>query len=174
MALRKRKSQYSKAQLKDGSWKKTHSLKEIPCSGCGEDTEVDENTISVVCPMCVQKRIPVDPKLLIQRGSKDVENDGAKPRGWRFMKEFVDKDGTVYHSGEEVPELKGTLPPTDVATIKAKQKEKSKERKAHKAEREEKKQAKLVKEFEKRKKQKEKEEKRKEKEMKKRLMEQNE
>ena len=30
------------------------------------------------------------------------------------MAEFVDKDGTVYHKGKEVPELKGTLPVTVV------------------------------------------------------------
>jgi hypothetical protein len=30
------------------------------------------------------------------------------------MNEFVDKDGSVYHRGKEVPELKGTLPPTKV------------------------------------------------------------
>ena len=30
------------------------------------------------------------------------------------MKEFVDKDGNVFHKGKEVPKLKGTLPSTKV------------------------------------------------------------
>ena len=38
----------------------------------------------------------------------------GRPAGWHWMKEFVDKDGTVYHLGKEQPKLKGTLPPTKV------------------------------------------------------------
>ena len=38
----------------------------------------------------------------------------GRPAGWHFMNEFVDKDGTVYHKGKEMPELKGTLPITIV------------------------------------------------------------
>ena len=38
----------------------------------------------------------------------------GRPSGWHFMNEFVDKDGTVYHKGEEQPELKGTRPITVV------------------------------------------------------------
>ena len=30
------------------------------------------------------------------------------------MKEFVDKDGNVFHKGKEISELKGTLPPTKI------------------------------------------------------------
>lgn len=50
----------------------------------------------------------------------------GKPRGWKFMGEFVDKDGTVYHRGEEQPALKGTLPPTKVDKNKSKAKKKKK------------------------------------------------
>ena len=45
----------------------------------------------------------------------------GRPSGWHFMNEFVDKDGTVYHKGKEMPELKGTLP---VTVIKPKKKPK--------------------------------------------------
>ena len=38
----------------------------------------------------------------------------GRPAGWHFMKEFVDKDGNVFHLGKEQPKLKGTLPPTKV------------------------------------------------------------
>ena len=36
----------------------------------------------------------------------------GRPAGWHFMKEYVDKDGNVFHKGVEKPELKGTLKPT--------------------------------------------------------------
>jgi hypothetical protein len=147
---------------------KKNSFKDLGCSMCGKEIEVDNDCIAVQCWECTQLKVPVDPKLLTQR-TAEKKPDDVKPRGWRFMKEFVDADGTVYHSGEEMPELKGTLPPTDIASIKAKQKEKGIERKAKKAERAAKKEAKLIKEFEKKKKLKEKEEKRKEKEKKQRL-----
>ena len=38
----------------------------------------------------------------------------GRPSGWHFMKEFVDKDGNVFHKGKEQPDLKGTLPPTKI------------------------------------------------------------
>ena len=36
------------------------------------------------------------------------------PRGWKFMVEFVDKEGNVYHKGELQETLFGTLPPTEI------------------------------------------------------------
>ena len=52
----------------------------------------------------------------------------GRPAGWHWMKEFVDKDGTVYHLGKEQPKLKGTLPPTKVKLVKKKKtKRRSKE-----------------------------------------------
>jgi hypothetical protein len=45
------------------------------------------------------------------------------PRGWKFMSEFVDKEGNVYHKGELQPELFGTLSPTEIKeSIKEKKK----------------------------------------------------
>ena len=38
----------------------------------------------------------------------------GRPAGWHWMKEFVDKDGNVFHRGKEMPKLKGTLKPTKV------------------------------------------------------------
>lgn len=43
----------------------------------------------------------------------NVVKDDKKPRGWHFMKEFVDKSGNVYYKGVEQPELKNTLPSHD-------------------------------------------------------------
>ena len=42
----------------------------------------------------------------------------GRPAGWHWMKEFVDKDGTVYHFGKEQPKLKGKLKPTKVTPPK--------------------------------------------------------
>ena len=46
----------------------------------------------------------------------------GRPAGWHWMKEFVDKDGTVYHLGKEQPKLKGTLKPTKVKPVNKKRK----------------------------------------------------
>jgi hypothetical protein len=54
--------------------------------------------------------------------SKSRTVSSGKPRGWRWRKEFVDADGTVYHKGVEQPKLKGTLPPTNVDKIKSQHK----------------------------------------------------
>ena len=137
--MRRRKIKHGES----ASSMKEHTTKMVLCSKCNEvEEEVEHDAISVICWKCCQKACPVDPKYLTQKTAQQQNPDSVKPRGWRFMKEFVDTDGTVYHGGEIMPELKGTLPVTDIASIKAKQKEKSKDRKAHKAEREVKKQAK--------------------------------
>ena len=52
--------------------------------------------------------------------SKPSYTPTGRPAGWHRMKEFVDKDGTVYHLGKEQPKLKGTLPPTKVKPVKRK------------------------------------------------------
>ena len=52
--------------------------------------------------------------------SKPSYTPTGRPAGWHWMKEFVDKDGNVYHLGKEQPKLKGTLPPTKVKPVKRK------------------------------------------------------
>ena len=47
-----------------------------------------------------------------------------KPKGWHWMKEFVDSEGNVFHKGKEVSKLKGTLPPTKTKKIVYKKKKK--------------------------------------------------
>jgi len=54
--------------------------------------------------------------------SKPSYKPTGRPAGWHWMKEFVDKDGTVYHFGKEQPKLKGTLKPTKVVPPKKKTK----------------------------------------------------
>jgi hypothetical protein len=45
----------------------------------------------------------------------------GKPRGWRWMNEFVDTKGNVYHKGVEQQELKGSRPLTDIDAMRVKQ-----------------------------------------------------
>lgn len=119
----------------------TLSKKHLSCK-CGRDVLVDSNATAVTCSTCVSQMV-APPTI-----SKPIATSD-KPKGWKFMAEFVDKDGNVYHKGEEQPDLKGTLEPTDVNKIRAAQKERSKDRKKLKAEKEAKREAKLVAEFEK-------------------------
>ena len=72
----------------------------------------------------------------------------GRPSGWHFMNEFVDKDGTVYHKGKEMPELKGTRP---VTVVKPKKKTKRRSQEEILLAREAKKKAELKKEFQKQK-----------------------
>ena len=57
-------------------------------------------------------------KMFPETIEKAVKVKTGRPAGWHWMKEFVDKDGTVYHLGKEQPKLKGTLPPTKVVPKK--------------------------------------------------------
>ena len=72
---------------------------------CNEYTLVGDDVNAVLCWRCVCKTVaPPD----IRGGYKST----GRLRGWQFMKEFVDKDGNVFHKGKEQPKLKGTLEPT--------------------------------------------------------------
>jgi hypothetical protein len=80
---------------------------------CNERVEVDNSATSVLCWKCLALLMPMPEEKKIS----------GYPRGWKFMSEFVDKDGNVYHKGELQPELFGTLPPTEVKeSIKEKKK----------------------------------------------------
>ena len=118
----------------------------MQCKVCGEYVpNVGEQAIAVKCSRCVSltmgnKFPPID------KGYKPT----GRPVGWHFMKEFVDKDGKVFHRGKEQPKLKGTLKPTKVkppkkkkakrrtrdAILVAKYKEKRALKKAHRKQKE--------------------------------------
>lgn len=72
---------------------------------CDQWTPVGNDATAVVCFRCTAAltdapHIP----------TSQIKSD--KPKGWKFMKVFVDKDGNVYHKGIEQPQLKGQLPVT--------------------------------------------------------------
>ena len=90
-------------------------MRSLECSRCGRWVDnVSEEAKSVVCSYCVLRAIPIEE-------TKSYQPTG-RPAGWHFMKEFVDKDGNVFHKGKEQPELKGTLKPTKVKPPKKRKK----------------------------------------------------
>ena len=97
--------------------------KSLPCKTCGRIVEnVGEEAVKVTCSSCVFGLVgfPEEPK--------SAYKPTGRPAGWHWMKEFVDKDGTVYHMGKEQKKLKGTLKPTKIVpTKKKKTKRRSKE-----------------------------------------------
>jgi hypothetical protein len=73
---------------------------------CTEWSEVGESTTAVMCWKCAHSTVP----------GPDIKGgyiSKGRPRGWQFMKVFVDKQGNVFHKGKEQPKLKGTLKPTE-------------------------------------------------------------
>ena len=90
------------------------------CTKCGREVRgVGEETTSVICSHCINRMIPLEEP----KGYKPT----GRPAGWHWMKEFVDKDGTVYHQGKEQPKLKGTKKPTKVKLPKKKTKRRTKQ-----------------------------------------------
>ena len=72
---------------------------------CTNFVSVADTSVAAVCWQCVNKIVEAP----IQR---NVQEKSDKPKGWKFMKVYVHKDGTVYHKGIEQSSLKGTLPVT--------------------------------------------------------------
>ena len=101
------------------------NLKQVDCGGCGNYMEVSIDETGGTCSRCTQQRViglmsDSEREKLFSSVARTVGT--GRPRGWRWRKEFVDADGTVFHKGVEQPKLKGTLQPTDVTAIKQKQK----------------------------------------------------
>lgn len=98
--------------------------KTVLCEVCHRRyIDIDANAISGTCYICIGVLVPFDDSILNNR-----------PRGWKFMKYFVESDGSVFSYGEPVPELNGTLPVTDVDELRRKSKESGESRKLKKKE----------------------------------------
>ncbi len=88
------------------------TIRYMSCMNCGRYEAVGELAIGVKCSQFTVRMIPLEePKKYVPTG---------RPAGWHWRKEFVDKDGTVYHLGKEQPKLKGTKKPTKVSPPKKK------------------------------------------------------
>jgi hypothetical protein len=110
----------------------------IKCESCGVELKVNTNVKSGLCSKCTIKKYYSAPKII---------EKSDKPKGWRFMAEFVDKNGNVFFRGEEQPKLKGKRPLTDVENIRKTQKKNSIAKKKKKEKTEEKEEEKLIKEY---------------------------
>ena len=95
----------------------------MQCKHClSEYVSVSENIVAVTCSTCVQRICISQMSLEEMIPSLRKKVSSGRPAGWHFMKEFVDKDGSVFHKGKEQPELKGTLKPTKVKPPKKRKK----------------------------------------------------
>ncbi len=81
-------------------------LRCLKCQMVATD-RVSSTAHSYICSSCVTRMIPCE-------ADKPKRVSSGRPSGWHFMKEFVDKDGKVFHKGVEQPKLFGTLPATKV------------------------------------------------------------
>jgi len=80
----------------------------VECKTCGVLVHnVAKEASYAICWQCVaEDMVKMDPPKLQKKATEGF------PKGWRFMKEFVHNNGTVYFKGVEQPALKGTLEPT--------------------------------------------------------------
>jgi|TARA_Y100000310_G_scaffold236736_1_gene239977 hypothetical protein len=96
----------------------------MQCKSCHDYIEVDNDVTAITCSRCTSilclKAMPLDEML----PSLNKNKISGRPAGWHFMKEYVDKDGNVFHKGKEQTELKGTLKPTKVKPPKKRKKKK--------------------------------------------------
>ena len=91
----------------------------MECQKCSRVVEnVGELAVKVLCSYCTFRLVGF-PEV-----STTTYKSTGRPPGWHWMKEFVDKDGNVFHKGKEVPKLKGTLSPTKVKRKKIKRRTK--------------------------------------------------
>ena len=83
----------------------------MDCKETGEPVaNVSTDAVSVIGSKALHSRMS---KMFPESEPKSKPRTG-RPSGWHFMKEFVDKDGKVFHKGVEQPKLFGTLPATEV------------------------------------------------------------
>ena len=80
----------------------------MECRECGSMQPVGPDVYACTCHICVSEQFQQEFPFEANTGYKP----SGKPRGWAFMKEYVDKDGNVYHRGKEQPGLKGTMKPS--------------------------------------------------------------
>lgn len=90
--------------------------KTLKCKKCGTIVEkCGHFAVAVTCAMCVQKMIDPPASMMKKSGT-------PKPKGWKFMKVFVDIEKNVYFRGVEQPDLKDTLEPTKAVPKERKKK----------------------------------------------------
>lgn len=83
--------------------------KTLECKYCGTEVHGCSPTATgIVCSECVIE-------LYWHPEDAPKKKSVGYPKGWKFMKQFVHKDGTVYFKGIEQPDLKGKYEMTPLA-----------------------------------------------------------
>jgi len=99
-----------------------HGIIEMYCStGCGTLVSVDSNTKSVICPNCVV--LQQIRKYGMPIGSTPKESsrsESKKPKGWHWLKEFVDVNGDVYCKGKLIEKNSSKKPTVETKQHKNK------------------------------------------------------
>lgn len=91
----------------------------VECKNCGGLIHnAPAGTSVLMCHACICEEIY--PQLETQLTFKQKRE--GYPRGWKFKKVFVHSNGTVYHSGVEQPDLKGSISPTPIEVVPKKSK----------------------------------------------------
>lgn len=97
MALRRRKIRQSKNNKE--SIYKSSLIIELECkNGCGNTEMVPSTIKAVTCAYCVQKMLDND----ILAPERKRPGEPTRPRGWQFMKHYVDFNGVEYSKGKIV------------------------------------------------------------------------
>lgn len=93
----------------------------LECNFCGAFVKTNNSdAVSVTCWECIMEAQRVYDKPL----KRNKVSQGF-PKGWRFMREFVHVNGTVFRRGVEQPDLKNTLLPTPLTPKPKKHKSRS-------------------------------------------------
>ena len=101
------------------------SFQAVECSECGRFMNVSYSASGGTCSACTQKHVMAlmtDSERDKLFGIKSSNGRVVRPRGWKWMAEFVDNDGTVWHKGVAQPDLKGKRPITDIEVLREKRK----------------------------------------------------
>ena len=92
------------------------NLKTLNCKFCHSQVFMcGSDAVSVICSNCVQKMTAPPVSMVKKTGP-------PKPKGWKFMKVFVDSEKNVFFKGIEQEELKDTLEPTTIVPKERKKK----------------------------------------------------
>ena len=89
----------------------SHEKKIIICHVCNiTKATVDFNVKKYVCATCCNNTDQTIKQYFDKLSAPKVANipQTKKPRGWKFMKQFVDSQGNVYERGVLMPQLFGT------------------------------------------------------------------
>lgn len=101
--------------------------KTLECKVCGAFVHnLGDTVVAITCHECVTDMM----RQYDEPAKRKQATAQGYPKGWRFMKEFVHADGTVYFRGVEQPDLKGKYDATPIVVKPKKSKAQKAQEKA--------------------------------------------